>query len=129
MRESADVTVAAEIRMMSPVWVPLYGHLEVGQPSRLTSGMHCPYADVMPRTSLILDAESIRAARQLASKFQCSSSAAIRQAIVRYRDIVLGIPPAERARRKRVLLDLIELSDGQDPQAEVARLKSEDAGF
>lgn len=81
------------------------------------------------RTSLVLDDESRRAARELAAKMGCSVSEAIRRAILRQRDVELGTPPGEIKRRLRILEKLFELHDGQDPAVEVARLKAEDRFF
>jgi hypothetical protein len=81
------------------------------------------------RTSLVLDEEVRRAAKQLARHYECSTSEAIRRAILRQRDAVVG-PPAElRQRRRQALELLIRLSEGSDPEAEVRHLKREDGGF
>ena len=81
------------------------------------------------RTTLILDDDAKRAARELASRYGCSISEAIRRAIVRHRDAVLGVPVESRRERKVVLARLVELFDGNDAAEEVARLKSQDEGF
>ena len=78
------------------------------------------------RTTILLDEESRRAAKELALRMDCSVSQAIRNAIVGYRDASLGVPPAGRAKRKEALLKLFELFEGHDAEAEIARLKSED---
>ena len=70
---------------------------------RMPSGMS-------KRTSLILDDDTRIAARQLALRYDCSTSEAIRRAVVRHRDAVLGVPAAS------------------DPEAEVQRLKDDDSG-
>ena len=41
----------------------------------------------------------------------------------------MGVPPGVREHRQVVLRRLFEMFEGNDPDAEVARLKSEDAGF
>jgi hypothetical protein len=82
-----------------------------------------------PRTSLVLDEDVRRAARQLARYYDCSTSEAIRRAILHQRDAVLGPPAEHRQRRRRAVELLIRLSEGSDPEAEVRRLKREDAGF
>ena len=69
------------------------------------------------------------AARELAHRYGCSTSEAIRRAIMRQRDTVLGVPPARREERLRVLEQLIEQFEGNDPADEVRRLKEEDEGF
>ena len=81
------------------------------------------------RTTLILDDETREAAQQLAASYKCSISEAIRRSIVRQRDTVLGVPAATRKERRQALSRLIELFDGHDAEAEIRRLKAEDAGF
>lgn len=81
------------------------------------------------RTTLILDEDSKRAARELALRYDCSMSEAIRRAVVKHRDAVLGVAPASRRERRETLERLFGLFEGNDPEAEVRRLKREDAGF
>jgi hypothetical protein len=81
------------------------------------------------RTTILLDAKSRKAARELALHWDCSSSEAIRRAIVRERDAALGPSATAKAERRRLLEKLFELFEDNDAAAEVARLKSEDAGF
>lgn len=81
------------------------------------------------RTTLLLDDGSRKAARQIAAKLDCSVSEAIRRAVVGYRDGLLGASPKVVERRRRALKQLFELFDGNDPAAEVRRIKREDAGF
>jgi len=81
------------------------------------------------RTTLILDDEARTAARELALRYDCTLSEAIRRAIVRHRDAVLGVPQAVRQERTQILERLFELFEGNEPYAEVRRLKSEDEGF
>lgn len=81
------------------------------------------------RTTLILDDESRKAARELALRYECSTSEAIRRAIVRQRDSLLGAPASQRKQRDKALKRLFELFDDNDPEEEVRRLKAEDAGF
>ena len=81
------------------------------------------------RTTIILDDETRKAARELARIYDCSTSEAIRRAVVRVREALGGATPTERARRRRALERLFELSEGSDPDAEIRRIKSEDAGF
>ncbi|MEW6281851.1 MAG: hypothetical protein AB1758_24810 [Candidatus Eremiobacterota bacterium] len=78
------------------------------------------------RTSLVLDEESQQAARELARHFQISQSEAIRRALIAYRNQVRGVPPEVRSQRRRILEELFVLFEGQDPEAEVRRLKEED---
>lgn len=78
---------------------------------------------------MILDDETRKAARELALRYDCSMSEAIRRAVLRHRDSVVGVPEEERAKRTAALHRLFELFEGHDAEAEIRRLKSEDAGF
>lgn len=77
----------------------------------------------------MLDEDVRVAARELAHRYGCSTSEAIRRAVLRHRDAVVGIPPARRAERVRTLERLFELFEGHDPADEVRRLKEQDEGF
>jgi hypothetical protein len=81
------------------------------------------------RTTLVLDEEAREAARQLARRYGCSLSEATRRALVRQRDAEVGVPPGRRSERGRALRRLFDLFGGNDPAAEVRRLKAEDRGF
>jgi hypothetical protein len=81
------------------------------------------------RTTILLDEPSRRAAKTLAAKLDVSPSEAIRRALVHYRDHVLGVPPDVRRRRSAALSRLAQLFAGNDPAAEVKRLKEEDRFF
>lgn len=81
------------------------------------------------RTTILLDDETRTAARQLALRYTCSTSEAIRRAVVRHRDAVFGVPAESRTERRRALERLIELFDGHDAADEIRRLKSQDDGF
>ena len=81
------------------------------------------------RTTLILDPETKYAARQLALRYGCSTSEAIRRSVLRHRDSVFGVPAESRNERRKVLDRLFELFEGNDAGEEVDRLKTEDAGF
>jgi len=59
------------------------------------------------RTTIILDEQSRAAARQLALRFDCSTSEAIRRAILCCRDQVFGVPVGTRRQRTRALLSLL----------------------
>ena len=85
--------------------------------------------DMQQRTTLIMDAETRLAARQLALRYGCSTSEAIRRAVLRHRDAVFGVPPEARSERRKVLNRLFELFEGHDAEREIGRLKSQDAGF
>jgi len=76
----------------------------------------------------MLDDEAQQAARQLAARLEVSTSQAIRQAIVGYRDIVVGVLPETRQRRTAAFARLIELLDGRDPEKEIQAAQSPD-GF
>jgi hypothetical protein len=81
------------------------------------------------RTTILLDDETRRAARQLALRYECSTSEAIRRAIVRHRDAVYGVPEEARKERCQVLRQLFELFEGHDAEDEIRHLKAQDAGF
>jgi hypothetical protein len=81
------------------------------------------------RTTLLLDDATKEAARQLAMRYDCSTSEAIRRAVRRQRDAVFGVPAESRNERRGVLERLFDLFEGHDAEAEVRRLKAEDEGF
>ena len=81
------------------------------------------------RTSLVLDEATREAARDLAHRYGCSTSEAIRRAIVRQRDALLGVPSARRKERVRILERLFQQFQGNDPAEEVRRLKEDDESF
>ncbi|MBI2894819.1 MAG: hypothetical protein HYY06_14790 [Deltaproteobacteria bacterium] len=78
---------------------------------------------------MLLDPATRRAARDLARHYECSTSEAIRRAVVRQREAVIGVPAALRGRRTRALRRLFVLFERADPDREIRRLKAEDAGF
>ena len=78
---------------------------------------------------MLLDEETRQAARQLAQRYECSTSEAIRRAVVRHRNTVLGVPLARRKERRRVLEHLFELFEGHDADDEIRRLREQDEGF
>ena len=72
--------------------------------------MHiCYIYNMSRRTSIILDQESEDAARELARIYGCSSSEAIRRAVVRQHDLLKGLPSKAIKERKKVLFRLFEL--------------------
>lgn len=81
------------------------------------------------RTTVILDNDSKRADRELALRYDCSMSEAIRRAVVKQRDALLGVSAESRRERQKDLERLFDLFEGNDPEAEIRRLKREDAGF
>lgn len=81
------------------------------------------------RTTVMLDEESLRAARELSTRLNVSTSEAIRRAIVGYRDQLTETPTHLRRERRRMFEELIEAFQGHDPAEEVRRLKEEDEGF
>ncbi len=81
------------------------------------------------RTTLVLDDRAREAARQLARRYGCSMSEATRRALIRQRDIELGVPRERRRERVEALDRLFDLFADNDADAEVRRLKAEDEGF
>lgn len=71
-----------------------------------------PEDPVAHRTTLLLDDETRTAARELALRYDCSTSDA-----------------SARAKRVRTLERLFELFEGHDADSEIRRLKEEDSGF
>lgn len=81
------------------------------------------------RTTLVLDDKAREAARQLAHRYGCSMSEATRRALIRQRDVELGVPRERRQERVQALGRLFDLFADNDADAEVRRLKAEDEGF
>ncbi len=81
------------------------------------------------RTTILLDDNTRHAARELALRYGCSVSEAIRRAVISQRDASLGVPAGTRKERKKVLERLFDLFEGNDPAEEVGRLKDQDEGF
>ena len=81
------------------------------------------------RTTLMLDDDVRSAARELAHRYGCSTAEAIRRAVLRHRDTVIGIPPARRAERVRILERLFDLFQDHEPAEEVRCPKQQDEGF
>jgi hypothetical protein len=81
------------------------------------------------RTTILLDDETRLAARELAMRYGCSVSEAIRRAVVRQRDASMGVPAGARKERTQALGRLFELFEGNDPDEEVSRLKQQDEHF
>lgn len=81
------------------------------------------------RTTLILDDEARAAARELAHRYGCSVSEAIRRSVIAQRDLEGGVSKSLRRERVRVLKRLFELFEGNDPTEEVRRLKLQDESF
>jgi hypothetical protein len=75
------------------------------------------------RTTIVLGPAERRAAKRLASRWGVTPSEAIRRALMRVAGEELA-EQRERKRRQRVaaLEHLIQLSEGQDVRAEIARL-------
>ncbi len=78
------------------------------------------------RTSLVLDDASRSAARELASLYQCSMAEAIRRAIISHRNAVRGVPAERRKERLKALVELAQLFEGHDADAEIRALKAAD---
>ena len=82
------------------------------------------------RTTVVLDEPSRAAAKTLARTLGITPSEAIRRALIAYRNQMLGgVSPAEIKRRRGAFDALKELMDGNDAEAEIARLKREDEFF
>ena len=79
------------------------------------------------RITIVLDEESRAAARELAATDARAMTEAIRRAIVRERRRRVRVPADRVAERERALRRLFELFDGHDAEAEIERLKAEDA--
>ena len=79
--------------------------------------------------ALLLDDETLVAARELACRYACSTSDAIRRAVLHHRDEVFGVPAVWRKERVQVLDRLFVLFDGHNPEDEIRRLKGEDEFF
>ena len=77
----------------------------------------------------MLDDETRDAAKRLATRYGCSTSEAIRRAVLAHRNTVFGVSGEVRRRRVKALERLIELFDGHDAEAEIVRRKAEDEIF
>lgn len=82
------------------------------------------------RTTIVLGAAERRAAKRLAAVWGVTPSEAIRRALIRVAREELD-EQRERKRRQRVavLEQLIELSKGQDLEAELERIREERDAF
>lgn len=83
----------------------------------------------MDRTTIVLNPAARQAAKQLAARWGCSGSEAIRRALIAQRDAVTGQAPARRTERRLLLLKLCRLFEGSDAVAEIAQRKREDMYF
>ena len=81
------------------------------------------------RTTILLDDEVRAAARELAHRYGCSASEAIRRAVLRHRDAVFGISRMQRKTRVQTLQRLFLLFEDHDAADEIRRLKEQDEGF
>jgi hypothetical protein len=81
------------------------------------------------RTTLVLDDNSKEAILQLARRYGCSMSEAMRRAVIRQRDAEVGVPRARRQQRVQSLRRLFDLFADNDADGEIRRLKMEDEGF
>ena len=79
------------------------------------------------RTTILLDPDSRRAAKQLAAKLDVSPSEVIRRALVHYQGQVMGTPSAgELTRSKLALLERsLQVFKRTDPAAEARRIRRE----
>lgn len=80
----------------------------------------------MSRTTIVLDEPAEDALRALTRHYGCSASEVIRRALLKHREMTLGVPEEKRRRRKLALEKLIASMDGHDWQGELERLKEED---
>ncbi len=80
------------------------------------------------RKTVLLDDEVRTAARDLANRYGCSTSEAIRRAVLRHRDALLGLPRSRRQERVRVLDRLFDLFEDHDAADEVRRLQGAGRG-
>lgn len=81
------------------------------------------------RTTLLLDDETRRAAKELAAHYDCSVSEAIRRAVVRQRDLTRGVSAERQKERVRALEKLYELFSENDAENETRRLADENRNF
>ncbi len=79
----------------------------------------------MVRTTVMLDAESRRAADALSAKLGISASEVIRRALANFRDQQLGVPASFRRKRSAAFLRLSALMQGGAAEAEVRAIKRE----
>jgi len=77
----------------------------------------------------MLDEETREAARELAARYGCSVSEAIRRAVMAHRDSACGVSEEFRRQRVKVLERLIEMFDGHDADVEIRQRKAEDEFF
>ena len=78
------------------------------------------------RTTVLLDPESRKAAKQIAAKLDVSASEVIRRALRSYAASTRRVTSKEKRRRTLALKRLISSFAGNDPEREIARLKRED---
>jgi predicted transcriptional regulator len=81
------------------------------------------------RTTILLDDESRRAAKQLATALDVPPSEAVRRAIVAYRDQIVGVSADVRKKRVLAFTRARDLFEGNDAEAEVRSLKEQDKYF
>ena len=81
------------------------------------------------RTTILLDEESRRAAKQLASALDVAPAEAVRRAIVAYRDQLVGTTGDARRRRLAAFERAVALFADNDAEAEVRALKEQDKYF
>lgn len=85
--------------------------------------------DMQQRTTILLDDEVRAAARELAHRYGCSTSEAIRRSVLRHREAVMGVSRERRKERVQALHRLFRLFEGHDAKDEIRRLKEQDEGF
>ena len=77
----------------------------------------------------MLDEDTREAARKLAARYGCSTSEAIRKAVIAHQNTVFGLSEDARRARDEAFDRMCELFEGVDPEEEVRRIKEEDEGF
>jgi hypothetical protein len=81
------------------------------------------------RTTVLLDRESRRVAKELAARLDVSPSEIIRRALRAYRSIAGKVDPDQRRRRLRAARRLDALFRSVDAKGEIADRKREDASW
>ena len=78
--------------------------------------------------TITLDEEVQAAARELALRYGCTASEAIRRSVLHNRDMILGVSSVRRKERVQILDRLFHLFEGHDAKGEIRRLKEQDGG-
>lgn len=82
------------------------------------------------RTTILLDAESRRTAKELAAKLDVSPSEVIRRALKAYQPMASRVTPELRKKRVQAARRLFRLFAGVDARAEIlARRRENESGW